>query len=41
VASLVCLAFFGMKTAVVVAAGLNALAALLMLLNWMKERRAA
>jgi spermidine synthase len=40
-ASLVCLAFFGMKTTVVIAACLNGLAALLMLLNWVKERRAA
>jgi predicted membrane-bound spermidine synthase len=41
VASLVCLSFFGMKTTEVIAACLNGLAALLMLLNWMKERRAA
>jgi predicted membrane-bound spermidine synthase len=41
VASLVCLAFFGMKMAVIIAACLNGLAALLMLVNWMKERRAA
>ena len=41
VAALLCLAFFGMKTTVYVAAGLNGVAALLMLLNWMRERRAA
>jgi predicted MFS family arabinose efflux permease len=41
VASMICLSFFGMKTTVVIAACLNLLAALLMLLNWIKERRTA
>lgn len=41
VAAMVCLAFFGMKVTVQIAAGLNGLAALLMFLNWMKERRNA
>jgi predicted membrane-bound spermidine synthase len=41
VASLVCLYYFGMKTTVIIAACLNGLAALLMLLNWKRERRAA
>ena len=40
VAALVCLTFFGMKDTVRVAAALNAVAALLMLINWMRERRA-
>lgn len=41
VAAIVCLTFFGMQGTVRTAAVLNLLAALLMLLNWMKERRAA
>jgi hypothetical protein len=41
VAALICLTFFGMTGTVRTAAALNALAALLMLLNWMRERRAA
>jgi len=40
-AALVCLTFFGMRDTVRTAAALNALAALLMLINWMRERRAA
>ena len=41
VAALICLTFFGMKQTVLIAAALNGLAALLMLLNWMRERRVA
>ncbi len=41
VAALVCLSNFGMKTTVYIAAALNGLAALLMFLNWAKERRTA
>lgn len=41
VAALLCLAFLGMRSTVYIAAALNGLAALLMLLNWMRERRAA
>jgi predicted membrane-bound spermidine synthase len=41
VAAQVCLAHFGMRTTVQIAAALNGVAALLMLLNWMKERKAA
>ena len=40
-AALACLTFFGMTGTVRTAAALNALAALLMLINWMRERRAA
>ena len=41
VAALLCLAFLGMKATVMIAASLNILAALLMFLNWLKERRPA
>ena len=41
VAALIGLTFFGMTGTVRTAAALNALAALLMLMNWMRERRAA
>ena len=41
VAAVICLTFFGMKGTVRTAAALNLLAALLMFVNWMKERRAA
>ena len=41
VAALLCLAFLGMKSTVTIAAALNGLAALLMLLNWLRERRRA
>ena len=41
VAALICLTFFGMTGTVRTAAVLNFLAAFLMLLNWMRERRAA
>jgi predicted membrane-bound spermidine synthase len=40
-AALVCLAFLGMSKTVMIAAALNGLAAVLMLLAWRKERRAA
>lgn len=40
VAALFALAYLGMKGAVVLAACLNGLAALLMLVNWIKEKRA-
>jgi predicted membrane-bound spermidine synthase len=41
VAAGLCLALFGMKASVATAAALNLLAALLMLVNWLRERRAA
>lgn len=41
VAALLCLAFLGMRSTVFIAAALNGLAALLMLLNWLRERRTA
>jgi spermidine synthase len=40
-AAMLLLAVFGMKTAVITAAALNILAAVLMALNWLRERRAA
>lgn len=41
VAAFVCLAFLGMTATVRAAAALNALAALLMLVGWLRERKAA
>lgn len=41
IAALLLLAVFGMKTTVIIGAALNLLAAVLMFLNWLRERRAS